>query len=91
VAYKVSAVKTIEINISFNNTGQHNVIKMLSAKQYGERLSPPILFRRVIALCQEGRVMGAYKLPGRTGAWLIPENAPDPRNLKFRKNIPNDR
>lgn len=50
--------------------------KYITAKEWGDKLSPPISLRRVHALFEEGRIEGAIK-PQRD--ILIPDGAPDPR------------
>ncbi len=58
----------------------------ITAKEYAERLEPSITTRRVNELCNQDRIKGAFKLTGKTGSWVIPENAPDPREKKHRKD-----
>lgn len=57
-------------------------MKYVTAKEYGNRLTPKLGTRTVVYHCQKGRVKGAQKMPGRTGIWIIPVNAPDPRLQK---------
>jgi len=54
---------------------------MISARDYGKRLKPPVSQRRVTAMCLKGQIRGAYKIGI---AWVIPENAPDVRVIKYR-------
>ena len=37
--------------------------------------------------CRQGRILGAKKLPGQYGRWLIPENAPYPVSDSRRHKI----
>jgi len=42
--------------------------------------------RQVREYCEQGRVPSAYRdMKHRTGAWLIPENAPKPDSLRAKK------
>lgn len=57
-------------------------MRYVTAKEFGNRLTPKLGPRTVVYHCQRGRVRGAQRMPGRTGIWIIPVNAPDPRLQK---------
>ena len=50
----------------------------ISAKEFAQQLG--ISDRRVLILCTENRIKGAFKLgSGKTCSWVIPKDAKDPR------------
>lgn len=59
--------------------------KMLTAAEWGAKLSPPISRRRASKLCEEERVEGAVLvgIPPRE-TYQVPEGAKDPRKKAGR-------
>lgn len=55
---------------------------LLTPKQFGEQLNPPISAQRVLDLCKQGRIIGATKI-GRF--YVIPSDAKDLRDRRFMK------
>jgi hypothetical protein len=53
--------------------------KFLNCAAFGKKFDPRISKRMVQNYCKQGRVTGAEQMPGKTGQYVIPENAPDPR------------
>ncbi len=53
--------------------------KYIPAREFGERLDPPLTEEEVIKYCIEGKIRGAFKMSINTKGWVMPENAIDPR------------
>ena len=55
------------------------VVKMMSPEDYAKKHGKSK--EQVKALCQQGRIQGAYKINSRS--WVIPENAPYPEDNRL--------
>lgn len=57
-------------------------IKLLTPKEFGQKLNPPVSARRVVEMCNKGQLPEAQKI-GKV--WVIHENAKDPRDKRYMK------
>jgi len=47
----------------------------ITAEEFGMRQQPELPSEKVIKLCREGQIPGAFKMPGDKEIWMIPEYA----------------
>ena len=69
-------------------------MKMITCKEFGLKLSPPITGGRVSVLCRtvdkygNSRIKGAKKLgPFPSSPYMVPANSPDPRKPHGRPRV----
>ena len=63
-------------------------MKMITCKEFGLKLSPPITGGRVSVFCRTGRIKGAKKLgPFPSSPYMVPANSPDPRKPHGRPRV----